>query len=231
MTAVVPLFFDDRLVRVDRLLEEHYGEPERRVPWDPLKQFIYSLISPRTKTEVTYEVVRGLEERFGCWEALRDAPLAEIEDALRLITFPEQKAVHLKRALQQITEKTGGLSLDFLARYRTEKIRAWLEQFEGVGVKTSGAVVNFSKLRRRALCVDSHHLRVCSRLGLITSSNDAREAERRLFEMVPAEWDAEKLDAHHQLIKVHGQKVCVVREPRCGVCPVRKMCATGAKAV
>src|SRR5947208_9622595 len=117
----------DRLPYIHRLLLGHFGEQKAREPWDPLSQFIYSLLSPRTKTETTYAVVRELRSRFGTWESLRDAPLAEIEDALRDITFPEQKAVQLKASLEQITARYGSLTLDFLAKYRTDKIRAWLE--------------------------------------------------------------------------------------------------------
>src|SRR5580698_1154154 len=140
------LFVDTRLEEIHRRLREFYGQPPEREVWDPLKQFIYSLLSSRTKTEVTFEVVAELERRFGSWETLRDAPVEEIEDAIRPVTFPEQKAVNLKKALQQITERCGVLSLDFLKGYKTEKIRAWLERFDGVGSKTSGAVVNFSRL-------------------------------------------------------------------------------------
>src|SRR5882757_4132536 len=130
-----PLFPDKRLLAIHLCLLAYYGKPPEREVWDPLKQFIYSLLSSRTKTEITYEVVAHLEERFGSWEGLRDAPVAEIEEAIRRITFPERKAVHLKKALQQITERCGALSLDFLSGYRTDKIRLWLERFEGVGSK------------------------------------------------------------------------------------------------
>ena len=129
---------------IHRLLLGYFGEQKPREPWDPLSQFIYSLLSSRTKTETTYQVVRHLRERFGTWENLRDASLAEIEDAIRDVTFPEQKAVQFKASLEGITQRYGSLTLDFLARYRTDKIRAWLEQFPGVGPKTSAAVVNFS---------------------------------------------------------------------------------------
>src|SRR5947209_870255 len=114
---------DDRLAHIHRLLLGYFGQPEAREPWDPLSQFIYSLLSPRTKTEVTYAVVRQLRARFGTWENLRDASLTEIEDAIREITFPEQKAVQLKASLEGITQRYGSLTLDFLARYRTDKIR------------------------------------------------------------------------------------------------------------
>jgi len=220
----------DKLPYVHRLLLGHFGQPEPREPWDPLSQFIYSLLSSRTKTEMTYAVVRNLRARFGAWENLRDASIAEIEDAIRDVTFPEQKAMQLKASLKQITERYGSLTLDFLARYRTDKIRAWLEQFPGVGPKTSAAVVNFSTLRRRAMCVDSHHLRVTQRLGL-TPRADATTTEERLMRLVPETWTAEMLDDHHQLIKKLGQTICTFTEPKCRQCPLLKICPYGQKQI
>ena len=87
---------DDRLAHIHRLLLGYFDKPPAREPWDPLSQFIYSLLSSRTKTETTYDVVRRLRERFGSWEDLRDASLKEIEAAIADVTFPEQKAVQLE---------------------------------------------------------------------------------------------------------------------------------------
>jgi endonuclease-3 len=221
------LFTDTRLEEIHLRLLAHYGRPAEREVWDPLKQFIYSLLSSRTKTEITFEVVRDLERRFGSWENLRDASIPEIEDAIRAVTFPEPKAIHLKKALEQITERCGGLSLDFLKGYRTDKVRSWLERFDGVGVKTSAAVVNFSTLRRRAIYVDSHHLRVTQRLGLVGKNADARRTESRLMEMAPAEWSPEMLDEHHSLIKIHGQQLCPKNDPKYRACPLLDLCPTG----
>jgi endonuclease-3 len=221
---------DDRLAHIHRLLLGYFDRPAAREVWDPLSQFIYSLLSSRTKTETTFDVVRKLRERFGGWENLRDASLAEIETAIGDVTFPEQKAVQLKDALQQITARYGTLTLDFLAHYRTDKIRAWLEQFPGVGPKTSAAVVNFSTLRRRALCLDSHHLRVIQRIGLVPRG-DVRTMEERLMRLVPETWTAEMLDEDHQLIKKLGQTICRPDEPKCKECPLVKVCKFGRTQV
>jgi endonuclease-3 len=220
----------DRLPYIHRLLLGHFGEPKAREPWDPLSQLIYSLLSSRTKTELTYAVVRHLRARFGTWENLRDAPIREIEDAIRDITFPEQKALHLKASLEQITERYGSLTLDFLTRYRTDKVRAWLEQLPGVGRQVSAAVVNFSTLRRKAISVDSHHLRVTQRLGL-TPRADAATTEERLMRLVPETWTAEMLDEDHQLIKQLGQTICTFAEPKCRECPLLKLCPYGQRQV
>jgi endonuclease-3 len=225
-----PVTADERLAEIHRLLLEHFGRPKAREPWDPLSQFIYSLLSSRTKTETTYAVVARLRERFGGWEDLRDRSLAEIEKAIEDITFPEQKAVQLKASLEEITRRYGTLTLDFLAQYRTDKIRAWLEQFPGVGPKTSAAVVNFSTLRRRALCLDSHHLRVVQRLGL-TPRADAHTTEERLMRLVPESWPAEKMDDDHQLVKKLGQTICTFADPKCRQCPLVAVCRHGQRQV
>src|ERR1700761_6365086 len=86
----------DKLPHLHRLLLGYYGQPEKRDPWDPLTQLIYSLLSSRTKTPVSHQVMRELERKFnagpGNWEPVRDASVDEIEKAIAIVTFPEQKA-------------------------------------------------------------------------------------------------------------------------------------------
>jgi endonuclease-3 len=222
----------DKLPHIHRLLLGYYGQPAPRELWDPLTQLIYSLLSARTKTPVSHQVMRDLERIFhagpGNWEPVRDADINDIERAIAIVTFPEQKAPQLKATLQGITARYGSLTLDFLAKYRTDKIRAWLEQFPGVGPKTSGAVVNFSTLRRRALCIDSHHLRVAQRLNLVPRA-DAATTEERLMRLVPETWDAAMLDDHHSLVKLHAQTLCTFSEPKCDKCPLLNLCPTGQR--
>ena len=219
---------DPRIAEIQQLLLARYGTPPPREPWDPLTQFIYSLLSSRTKTEESHQVMRDLRLRFSSWEELRDAPVEEIERAVAVVTFPEVKAPRLKAALLQITARYGSLTLDFLAKYRTDKIREWLESFEGVGPQISAAVVNFSTLRRRALCVDANHLRVTQRLAL-TPRADAGTTEERLMKIIPEDWDAAKLDEHHSLVKLHAQTLCTFADPRCTACPLLVLCPYGKR--
>jgi len=176
--------------------------------------------------------MRDLERIFHAgpnnWEPVRDASIADIERAIAIVTFPEQKAPRLKQALEQITARVGSLTLDFLAKYRTEKIRSWLEQFEGVGPQVSAAIVNFSTLRRRALSIDANHLRVIQRLCTVPRA-DAATTEARLMRLVPETWDAAMLDEHHALIQLHAQTLCTFADPRCENCPLLKICPTGQR--
>ena len=227
--ALFPTPPDPRILQLQSELLAYYGRPPAREPWDPLTQFIYSLLSSRTKTEESHQVMRDLRARFGTWDELREAPIEDIERTIQVVTFPEVKAPRLKLALMQITARYGTLTLDFLAKYRTEKIREWLESFEGVGPQISAAVVNFSTLRRRALCVDANHLRVVQRLAL-TPRADGGITEQRLMRLIPEDWDAAQLDEHHSLVKLHAQTLCLFADPLCGQCPLLEMCPTGQKS-
>lgn len=222
----------DKLPHIHRLLLGEYGQPKAREPWDPLTQLIYSLMASRTKTEVSQAALRELERAFQAgphrWEAVRDASVGDIERAISLVTFPDQKAERLKLLLNQVGARVGELTLEFLHKYRTDKIRSWLEQFEGVGPQVSAAVVNFSTLRRRALVIDANHLRVVQRLCVVPRGN-AELTEERLMRLVPETWDAEMLDEHHMLVKQHAQVLCVFSDPRCERCPLLKICPSGQR--
>ncbi len=239
LTSTPKLLFRDLQAVQDRLQRWH-GPLEPREVWDPLTQLIYSICSSRTKDAESHAVMLALRERYNGWpigpnsydevrwELLRDASVAEIEDTIRLATFPDRKAVQLKRTLQSITERTGALSLSFLSKYRTEKIRTWIEQLPGAGVKASAAVVNFSSLRRAAMAIDGHHQRIAIRLGAAPQNATARQVEEALMPLVPAGWTPLTLDDHHRLVKKLGQSLCTLRQTQCRRCPLRDICATGA---
>lgn len=223
-----PALSPDRIVRVHELLLAHYGEQPLRERWDPLTQFIYSVLAARTRTETTYAALFALRDRFQSWDRLRDSTVAEIEATIRDVTFPEEKAPRLKASLLEITERVGALSLDFLSKYRTDKVRSWIEQFPGAGPMVSAEVVNFSTLRRPALVMNSHHLRVAHRIGL-TPRADARRTEELLLRQIPETWDADTCQHHHALVKLHGQTLCTFEAPQCRRCPVLPVCRYGQR--
>lgn len=232
MTGSSLLFVDNRLQELHDALLTTYGRPPERECWDPLRQLVYSMLSSRTRTETSHEVLYALERHFGCWEQVRDAPESEVLQVIAPATFAEKKASALQRALRRITRQNGGrLSLDFLHGQPVERIRRWLETFELVGAKTSASVVNFSTLRGVALAVDSHHHRIALRLQLVPSGTSAPDTEQRLLTMAPAHWSAARFDEHHSLVKLHGQQCCtaVDWQRNCPRCPLLPMCPTGRR--
>ena len=215
----------------DRLCEA-YGCP---VPFfsdkDPLSELVSALLSHRTKNADSKRAYGRLRARFPTWEAVRDAPTAEVEDALAPCTWPEQKAPRVQGVLRAITEapETDGLGLEELAGWPATEARRWLQRFKGVGPKTSAAVLLFSRLRIPALPVDSHHHRVAQRLGLIPFSLDVGPSHDALAALLPADWDAQAVYDHHEALMLHGQKCCYWKRPACAPCPVYDLCVWEGK--
>jgi endonuclease-3 len=198
--------------------------------FDPLSELVSSLLSHRTKNTDSGRAFRALRARFPSWDAVRDAPTADVEAAIAAVTWPEQKAPRLQAVLREITERRGALAddaLDFLGALPVPEARAWLESITGVGPKTSAAVLLFSRLRRPALPVDSHHHRVAERLALLPPGVPVGPAHAILAAQLPPDWDAQTVYDNHEALMLHGQRVCHYRDPACERCVVLDLCPTG----
>ena len=193
----------------------------------PLDELVSSLLSHRTRNADSARAFRALRDRFPSWEAVRDAPVADVERAIAGVTWPEAKAPALQRTLFAITEQRGGLDLDHLAGMDAQVARAWLSALPGVGPKTAAAVLSFSELRGRALPVDSHHHRVAQRIGLIPRSLPVGPSHTVLEALLPPEWDAQQVYDHHEVFMLHGQRCCFFRSPACGRCVLLDLCPEG----
>ena len=197
---------------------------------DPLSLLVSSLLSHRTKNSDTKRAYRALRERYATWEAVREAPTAELQATISVATWPEMKAPRIQQVLREIGARRGGaLSLDFLGELSVREARDWLESMPGVGPKTSASVLLYSYLRMPALPVDSHHYRVAQRLGLIPASVAVGAAHRLLEAQLPAEWSAQEVYDNHQAFMRHGQRCCYYRDPACDRCVVLELCPYGQR--
>ncbi len=194
----------------------------------PLDELVSSLLSRRTRNADSARAFRSLHERFPSWEAVRDAPVAEVERAIAGVTWPEAKAPALQRTLRAIAEKRGRLDLDHLAAMDQTAAREWLSSLPGVGPKTAAAVLSFSALRGRALPVDSHHHRVAQRIGLILPRSLPVGPSHAVLEaLLPPDWDAQQVYDHHEVFMLHGQRCCFFHSPACGRCVLLDLCPEG----
>lgn len=219
----------DKLLEIHRRLCLVFGCPVAYFrALDPLSELVSSLLSHRTRNAASGAAFRVLRTRWGSdWAAVRDADPAEVEATIAGVTWPEQKAPRIQAVLRRITELRGDLSLDFLAELSVVEARTWLERLPGVGPKTSAAVMSFSSLRRPALPVDSHHHRVAVRTGLIPPSVAVGPSHRILEAQLPPGWTAQQIYDNHEVMMLHGQRVCTFRDPACHRCVLLELCPTG----
>jgi endonuclease-3 len=235
MKKEVPVVVDGKeafVLEVHHRLAEVYGRGIKYFhDLDPLSELVSSLLSHRTRNAASGKAFRNLQKAFPSWEAVRDAPVHTVEEAISPCTWPEQKAPRLQQILRIITEKCGRLTLDFLTGMEVKEARRWLEGLPGVGPKTSAAVISFSSLRGKALPVDSHHFRVAVRLGIIEEKIGEAKAHRVLEDLLPENFTAQEVYDNHQVMMKHGQKVCFYFNPACESCVLLDLCPTGKRNV
>jgi endonuclease III len=209
-----------RLRRIRDRLRREYGRPMLRPHRAPIDELVLTVLSQNTNDRNRDVAWARLRERLPSWDAVREAPVAEIEDAIRPGGLAPTKAVRIKRILEAIGED----DLCWLADAPLEEARDYLCELPGVGRKTAACVLLFS-FGRPEVPVDTHVYRVASRLGLIRHGASFDEAHDEMLRLVDPE-DAYEV---HVLLIRHGRRTCVARTPRCSECPLRRMCPEGRR--
>jgi endonuclease-3 len=208
-----------RARRIHRRLLKAFGEPVWRNPLPPVDELVSTILSQNTNDLNRDRAFRLLRARFSTWEQVRDAPIAQVVEAIRPAGLANQKGPRIQQVLRSITEERGSLDLSFLADLPLEEARAWLMRFKGVGPKTAAIVLCFS-LGRPAFPVDTHIYRVTGRIGLRPPRMSVEQAHPYLESLfAPASYYA----AHLNLIRL-GREICGARNPRCPICPIRDLC-------
>src|SRR5687767_383729 len=83
---------------------------------DPLSELVSSLLSHRTRNADSGRAFKALRARWPDWQAVRDAPAAEVQETIAGVTWPEQKAPRIQAVLRRLTElRSETLDLGFLA--------------------------------------------------------------------------------------------------------------------
>lgn len=196
-------------------------DERRRVPLD---QLVYGILSARTHDRDSDVAFDQLKRRYPSWLPLCTAHPHDIEPLVRRVNFAERKVHYLPEALRTVIRKRGSLDLGFLATCSEETGMAWLRELSGVDAKVAATVLNFSTLRMRVLAVDTHLLRIGTRLGFLPPDPSYRTGYEIYMRLVPNDWDADALYELHWLLKYHGQAVCTHAQPACPLCPLRDFC-------
>jgi len=180
-----------------------------RTQRSPFAVLIATLISLRTKDDVTREASRRLLALADTPEEMVKLPLPVMEKAIYPAGFYRTKARRIHDICEILIQRHGGRVPDTLEELTTLK---------GVGRKTANLVITqgYGKL---GICVDTHVHRISNRLGLVKTKTPDK-TEMALREILPREFWIE----YNDLLVTFGQNLCTPLSPHCTQCPIKVHC-------
>jgi endonuclease-3 len=182
------------------------AERYRRDPWAVLVSTILSL---RTKDEVTLAASRRFLEKAGDPKSLLSLP---VEEAARLAYpagFYRTKAANLMKIAAILEERYGG---------QVPSGMETLLGLPGVGRKTAN-LVRIEAFDLPGICVDIHVHRISNRTGWVTTKTP-EETETALRQALPQKY----WKPINALLVLYGQNVCRPVSPYCSRCVITGFC-------
>ena len=205
-----------RVQRLRERLAEVYGVPVMAPHDDPLAELVLTVLSQSTNDRNRDVAFGRLRERFASWEAVRHAPLEEVEEAIRPGGISKVKSARIKAILEAIGDP---LDLSWMRDAPIQQSRDYLCALPGVGRKTAACVLLFS-YGLRDVPVDTHVGRVATRLHLLRAKAPSEELHDAMVALTPA---GAELEFHVNLLR-HGRRTCHAQRPACAQCALRRMC-------
>jgi len=196
-----------------------YGEPDWRQHFLPMEELVLTFLSQNTSDVNSGRAFQALRARYPTWQAVLDAPTAELAETIRSGGLAQQKAPRIQSALRRIYQERGEFNIEFLADLPTDEAMRWLTSFDGIGHKTASIVLLFC-FGKAAFPVDTHVGRVTRRIGLAGTKETEEKIKATWESLVPAEW---YYPLHLNLIR-HGRQVCRARTPDCPTCVLNDVC-------
>jgi len=176
---------------------------------DPFQILVSTVLSLRTKDEVTREAAPRLLARAQTPQEMLALPEGEIARLIFPVGFYKTKARRLREICSTLVAKYGGRVPDDLEE---------LLKLPGVGRKTANLVITLG-YGLPGVCVDTHVHRISNRLGYVKTKTP-EQTEMALRKKLPPEYWIE----YNDLLVTWGQNVCRPISPFCSTCSIRPCC-------
>ncbi len=176
---------------------------------NPFKILIATVLSLRTKDEVTAEAAKRLFAAADTPEKILNLTEEKIASLIYPVGFYRRKAKSIKEICRMLIEDYDGKVPDEIEE---------LLKLPGVGRKTANLVITLG-FDKYGICVDTHVHRIMNRFGYVKTKSP-EETEEELRRKLPLEFWKEIND----LLVALGQHICHPISPRCSQCPVEIYC-------
>ena len=206
----------ERALEIIKALEEAYPEALCSLIFEKDYELLFAtrLAAQCTDARVN-SIMPTFSEKFPTLSHIAKADLLEMEEVVRPCGFYRTKAKDIILAAQMLLKDFGGIVPDNMED---------LIKLPGIGRKTANLILGDIYEQPGAVVVDTHCIRLCNRMGLVTGT-DPEKIEHALRKILPPD---KSNDFCHRLV-LHGRAVCTARKAKCEICNVAPFCATFTK--
>jgi len=200
----------NRAKKIIQVLRKTYPDNECALHHkNPLQLLISTILSAQCTDKRVNMVTPGLFKKYPTAKAFAQAPIKDIEQAIRSTGFYKNKAKSIQNCCKLLMIKYGGEVPQTLEE---------LVKLPGIGRKTANVVLGVA-YGIPGIVVDTHVKRLTYRMGL-TRQTDPEKIEFEMMKIIPRkDWKDFGL-----LLIAHGRAICDARKPKCGVCSLKQHC-------
>jgi endonuclease III len=167
--------------KVFSVFRKHYKEiPLEKFGKDPYKTLISTVLSARTRDEVTFEASKRLFKIAPDIKSLSNLDQSRIEKLIYPVGFYKTKAKHIKELADKVLTNYAG---------KIPTTRSILVSLPGVGRKTANLVLNRA-FEIPAIAVDTHVHKISNLLGWVKTKTP-EETEKELIKIIPKKYWSE----------------------------------------
>jgi len=175
----------------------------------PYKVLISTILSQRTKDSNTLKAAKALFKLADTPEKILKLKPSKIQKAIKPAGFYKNKTKTIQKVSKQVLEDYKG---------KVPKSKQELLRLAGVGPKTASCVLLFG-YKIPQLPVDIHVFIISKRLGW-SDKKTPHEVELDLEKKIPKNY---WMDLNELLVRF-GQEICLTRNPKCHICPIKRYC-------
>ncbi|OGQ06272.1 MAG: endonuclease III [Deltaproteobacteria bacterium RIFCSPLOWO2_01_44_7] len=199
-----------RAKKIIQVLRKTYPDNECALHHkNPFQLLVATILSAQCTDKRVNMVTPGLFKKYPNAKAFAQAPIKDIEQAIRSTGFYKNKAKSIQGCCQILDTRYHG---------KVPKTLEELVKLPGIGRKTANVVLGVA-WDIPGVVVDTHVKRLTYRMGL-TKQTDPEKIEFEMMKIIPKkDW----IDFGLLLI-AHGRAICDARKPKCEVCPISPLC-------
>ena len=197
--------------RICEYLDSLFPEPKCELLYQKDYELLMAIVLSAQSTDKRVNMVTPVMfHKYPSLEALKEAPLEDLEDIIHSVGSFRKKASYIKQIAQILINSYNGI---------VPKNREVLMRFPGVGRKTANVFLS-EYYDIPAIAVDTHVERISKRLGMVSWDDDVLKVEEQLMQIFPKkEWSKR----HLQMV-LFGRYYCKAIKPECSTCLLQDIC-------